>query len=68
MIFGVPLSPPLPQNAHDPQHSSAGESQKDAILIPSDDELDDKFGDLDGQSDTSFESLDGASARCTQRG
>ncbi|KAK3365079.1 hypothetical protein B0T24DRAFT_422315 [Lasiosphaeria ovina] len=48
VIFGVPLSPPLPQNAHDPQHSSAGESQKYAILIPSDDELDDKFDDLDG--------------------
>ena len=53
-IFRVPLSPPLPQNAHSPQRSSAGESQADAILIPSDDES----GDLDGRSDTSFESLD----------
>ncbi|KAK4227047.1 hypothetical protein QBC38DRAFT_444114 [Podospora fimiseda] len=52
-IFGVPLSPPLRQNAHDPQCSSAGESQADAILIPSDDD-----DDLVGRSDTSFESLD----------
>ncbi|KAK4220449.1 hypothetical protein QBC38DRAFT_527740, partial [Podospora fimiseda] len=51
-IFGVPLSPPLRQNAHDPQCSSAGESQADAILIPSDDD-----DDLDGRSDTSFKSL-----------
>jgi hypothetical protein len=54
-IFGVPLSPPLLQNAHDPQPSSVGGSQADAILIPSDDE----FDDLDGRSDTSFKSLDG---------
>ena len=54
-IFGVPLSPSLLQNAHDPQLSSAGGSEDDAILIPSDDE----FDDLDGRSDTSFESLDG---------
>lgn len=48
-----PLSPPLPQKAHDSQPSSAGGSQADAILIPSDDEF-----DLDGRSDTSFESID----------
>lgn len=54
-IFGVPLHPPLLQNALDPQPSSAGGSQADAILIPTDDE----FDDLDGRSDTSFESLDG---------
>ncbi|KAK4149901.1 hypothetical protein C8A00DRAFT_46588 [Chaetomidium leptoderma] len=55
-ICGVPLHPPLPQDAHDPHRGSAGESQADAILIPSDDE----FDDLDeGRSDTSFESLDG---------
>jgi len=53
-IFGVPLHPSLPQDAHNPQRS-AGEPQADAILIPSDDE----FGDLDGRSHTSFESLDG---------
>ena len=49
-----PLSPPLPQKAHDSQSSSAGGSQADATLIPSDDE----FDDLDGRSDTSFESID----------
>ena len=53
-IFGVPLHPPLLQDVHDPQRGGAGESQADAILIPSDDE----FDDLDGRSDTSFESLD----------
>ncbi|KAK4221449.1 hypothetical protein QBC38DRAFT_461463 [Podospora fimiseda] len=42
-----------PRNAHNPQCSSAGESQADTILIPSDDD-----DDLDGRSDTSFESLD----------
>ena len=40
------------QSAQDPQPSSAGGSQADAILIPSDDEF-------DGRSDASFESLDG---------
>lgn len=53
-ILKVPLSPPLPQEAHDFQPSSAGGSQADAILIPSDDE----FDDLDGRSDISFESID----------
>ncbi|KAK0718694.1 hypothetical protein B0T21DRAFT_54565 [Apiosordaria backusii] len=43
------------QSAQDPQPSSAGGSQADAILIPTDDEPD----DLDGRSDVSFESLDG---------
>ncbi|KAK4131671.1 hypothetical protein BT67DRAFT_451539 [Trichocladium antarcticum] len=54
-IFGVSLHPPLPQDAYDLQRGGAGKSQADAILIPSDDE----FDDLDGRSDTSFESLDG---------
>jgi hypothetical protein len=43
------------QSAQDLQPSSAGGSQADAILIPTDDEPD----DLDGRSDVSFESLDG---------
>jgi len=54
-ILGVPLSPSPMQSAQDPQPSSAGGSQVDAILIPTDDEPD----DLDGRSDISFESLDG---------
>ncbi|KAK4098109.1 hypothetical protein N658DRAFT_544685 [Parathielavia hyrcaniae] len=54
-IFGALLSPSLLQNAHDPQPNSAGGSQADAILIPTDDE----FDDLDGRYDTYFESLDG---------
>jgi hypothetical protein len=54
-ISGVPLRPPLPQDAHDPQCGGAGKSQADAILIPSGDESD----DFDGRSDTSFGSLDG---------
>jgi hypothetical protein len=49
-IFGIPLHPPLPQDSHDPQRGVAGESQADATLIPSDDEV-----DLDGRSGTSFE-------------
>lgn len=52
-ILKVPLPPPLPQKAHDSQPSSAGGSQADTILIPSDNE----FDDLDGRSDTSFESI-----------
>ncbi|EAQ84068.1 predicted protein [Chaetomium globosum CBS 148.51] len=54
-IFGSPLHPPLPQDAHDPHCRSAGKSQADAILISSDDE----FDDLGGRSDTSLKSLDG---------
>jgi hypothetical protein len=54
-IFGAPLHPPVPQDAHEPRRGGTGESQADAILIPSDDE----FDDLDGRSDTSFESLGG---------
>ncbi|KAK4096360.1 hypothetical protein N658DRAFT_519247 [Parathielavia hyrcaniae] len=53
-IFGAPLHPPLPQDAHEPQGGGTGESRADAILIPSDDEF-----DLDGLSDTSFDSLGG---------
>ena len=56
-ILGAPLRLPLPQDAHDAQHGSTGESWHDAVLIPSDDEPDDN--DLDGsQSDTSFPPLD----------
>ncbi|KAK4209830.1 hypothetical protein QBC37DRAFT_449536 [Rhypophila decipiens] len=55
--FGVPLHPPLLENAQHPSHGGAGMSADDAILISSDDESD---NDLDeGRSDTSFESLDG---------
>jgi hypothetical protein len=54
-IFVVPLHPPLPQDAYDPQRGGAGKSQADAILIPSDDE----FDDFDGRSNTTFGSLDG---------
>jgi hypothetical protein len=53
-VFGVPLHPPLLQDVHNPQRGGAGESQADAILIPSDDEFDDR----DGRSDTSLGSLD----------
>ncbi|KAK0655549.1 hypothetical protein B0T16DRAFT_384400 [Cercophora newfieldiana] len=42
-------------DVHDPQSDGPGRSQVDAILIPSDDE----FDNLDGRSDTSFESLSG---------
>jgi hypothetical protein len=49
-IFGVPLHLPLLQDVHNPQRGGAGESQADAILIPSDDD--------DGRSDTFYESLD----------
>ena len=52
-IFGAPLHLPSLQSMYNPQRGSAGESQADAILIPSDDD-----DDLDGRSDTSFESLD----------
>jgi hypothetical protein len=38
----------------EPQSGDAGKSQAEVILIPSDDEF-----DLDGRSDTSFESLGG---------
>jgi hypothetical protein len=53
-ILRVPLSPSPMQSTQDPQPSSAGGSQADAILIPTDDEPD----DLDGRSDVSFESFD----------
>jgi hypothetical protein len=53
-ILGAPLRQPLPQDAHDAQHGSTGESWYDAVLIPSDDEPDDNGG----QSDTSFPPLD----------
>lgn len=53
VIFGVPLHPPPPlQDAHDPQRGSAGKSQDNAILVPSDGESDDDLDD--GRSDTSF--------------
>ncbi|KAK4031270.1 hypothetical protein C8A01DRAFT_42257 [Parachaetomium inaequale] len=51
-----PSPSPPPQDAHNLQHGGAERSQVDVILI-SDDELDNGL-DLDGQSDTSFESLD----------
>ncbi|KAK4096618.1 hypothetical protein N658DRAFT_511052 [Parathielavia hyrcaniae] len=52
-IFGAPSHPPPSlQDAHDPQHGSAGKSLDKAILIPSDGESDDDVDD--GRSDTSF--------------
>lgn len=54
-ISGVPLSPSLLQTTHNPQPGSAGGSQEDTILIPTDDELE----DIDSQFDASFESLGG---------
>ncbi|KAK4233277.1 hypothetical protein C8A03DRAFT_48127 [Achaetomium macrosporum] len=55
--FGAPLHPPPPlQDAHDPQRGSAGKSQHNAILIPSDGDSDDDLDD--GRSDTSFPPLE----------
>jgi hypothetical protein len=55
--FGAPLHPPPPlQDAHDPQRGSAGKSQPNAILIPSDGESDDDLDD--GRSDTSYPPLE----------
>ncbi|KAH6612788.1 hypothetical protein B0J18DRAFT_414159 [Chaetomium sp. MPI-SDFR-AT-0129] len=54
-ILGVSLTPSPLQSAQDLQPSSARGSQADAILIPTDNEL----NDLDGRSDISFGSLSG---------
>ncbi|KAK4119462.1 hypothetical protein N657DRAFT_684409 [Parathielavia appendiculata] len=56
-IFGAPLHPPPPlQDAHDPQHSSAGKSQDNAVLIASGGESDDDLDD--GRSNASFPPLE----------
>ncbi len=56
-IFGAPSQPLPPQDAYDPQRSSAGNSQDNAILIFGDGESDDDLDD--GRSDASFPPLEG---------